>query len=99
EGRYSSLDAVEHLAKRSKRVTYVTPERTFGIDVGTLNFADYQSVFDNHRIDVKLARYVTLSERNPDRTFRLELTGESTDVLETLTCDSDYYSGGTWPNA
>ncbi|WP_205749924.1 MULTISPECIES: FAD-dependent oxidoreductase [unclassified Brevibacterium] len=98
EGRYSSLDALEHLANNSERVTYVTPERTLGIDVGTLNFADYQSVFDTHRIDVKLARYVISSERNPDRTFRIELAGESTDVLETLVCDAVYYSGGTWPN-
>lgn len=98
EGRNSSLDALEHLARISDRVTYVTPERTVGIDVGSLNFADYQAVFDAEHIDVKLARYVVSAEQKPDRRFHVELTGESTGVLEALDCDAVYYAGGTWPN-
>lgn len=44
-GGHPALDAVEMLARNRQAVTYISPERTIGVDVGSLNSPAYLEVF------------------------------------------------------
>lgn len=98
EGRYASLDALELLAKTSDRVTYVTPERTVGIDVGSLNFADYQAEFDKYSVEYKLSRRLNAVSLVEDRVLKADLMSDAGQIVESVECDQIFYAGGTWPN-
>ncbi|MDN6373228.1 MAG: NADH:flavin oxidoreductase, partial [Brevibacterium aurantiacum] len=53
-GFYPALDAVEHLARNGQEVTYVSPERTIGVDVGSMNSPAYLQVFSEFGVKVHL---------------------------------------------
>src|SRR5699024_12761776 len=44
---YPALDAVERLARAVQQVTYLSPERTIGIDVGPMNYPAYLQVISD----------------------------------------------------
>lgn len=98
EGRNAALDALEFLAERSDRVTYVTPERTIGVDVGALNYSDYQAVLDRFDIDYRIGRSLTAVEQQADGSFTASLSADSGEVTDRIGCNQLFYSGGIWPN-
>lgn len=61
-GSYPALDAVEALARNGQDVTYVTPERTIGIDVGALNSPAYLEVFSRFGVTVHLGERLIAAE-------------------------------------
>lgn len=98
DGRYPSLDAVEVLARAGNSVTYVTAERSVAIDVGALNFSDFQATFDRHGVDFKPTRGIRTVIANPDGRLAVTLETEAGAAAEGLTCDRVFYAGGTTPN-
>lgn len=55
-GGEPGLDAAEHLARLGARVELVTPERTVGISVGSMNSPAYLRAFAEHGVEVTVAR-------------------------------------------
>lgn len=98
DGRYPSLDAVEVLARAGNSVTYVTPERSVAIDVGALNFSDFQATFDRHGVDFKPTRGIHTVIAHAGGRLTVTLETEAGAAAEDVTCDRVFYAGGTIPN-
>ena len=98
DGRYPSMDAVEVLARAGNNVTYVTPERSVAIDVGALNFSDFQATFDRHGVDFKPTRGIHTVIAHGGGRFAVTLETEAAAAAEVVTCDRVFYAGGTTPN-
>ncbi|KMS89832.1 FAD-dependent oxidoreductase [Prauserella rugosa] len=99
DGRYPSLDAVEVLAKAGNTVTYASPERSVGVEVGALNFADFQATFDRHGVTFAIARGLHCVEPHENgATMTATLETEAGAPAERVTCDAVFYAGGTNPN-
>lgn len=98
DGRYPSLDAVEVLAKAGNAVVYASPERSVGVEVGALNFADFQATFDRHDVTFALTRGLGAVERREDGRMTATLETEAGAPAERIICDTVFYAGGTSPN-
>lgn len=99
EGRYASLDALELLAKAGNRIAYVTPERAVGVEVGNMNFAAYQRVFDRHEVTSHLSRRLGAVEDAPAGRMTAVLCTDAGAAAQRLVCDCLVYAGGTVPEA
>ncbi|MCR3722106.1 MULTISPECIES: oxidoreductase [Prauserella salsuginis group] len=98
DGRYPSLDAVEVLAKAGNTVTYVTPERSVAVEVGALNFSDFQAAFDRHDVAFAPTRGLQAVDPRDDGRLTVTLETEAGAAAERITCDKVFYAGGTNPN-
>ncbi|GAA1210569.1 FAD-dependent oxidoreductase [Prauserella alba] len=98
DGRYPSLDAVEVLARAGNTVTYVTPERSVAVEVGALNFSDYQATFDRHDVTFVPTRGVHAVDPGPGGRLTVTLGTEAGSAADRVTCDKVFYAGGTNPN-
>lgn len=64
-GAEPALDAAEHLATLGSQVELVTPERTVGISVGSMNSPAYLGVFATHNVTLTVARRLAAVRRAP----------------------------------
>lgn len=62
-GGEPALDATEHLGRLGAHVELVTPERTIGIGVGSMNSPAYLSAFAEHDVTFTLARRLVAVRR------------------------------------
>ncbi|HET8601755.1 MAG TPA: FAD-dependent oxidoreductase, partial [Segeticoccus sp.] len=98
-GGYPALDAVEHLATHGATVHYVTPERTVGVEVGSMNSPAYLATIEKYDVSVALARRVTeVKALGPGAGVVALLTKEYSDMTETLQVDHVVVDHGTVPN-
>ncbi|WP_406023413.1 NADH:flavin oxidoreductase [Nocardioides sp. NBC_00850] len=82
-GAEPALDAAEHLATLGAQVELVTPERTVGISVGSMNSPAYLGVFAAHDVTLTVARKLVAVRRAP--------AGSEHRLIATLT--SEYAAG------
>lgn len=82
-GAEPALDAAEHLATLGAQVELVTPERTVGISVGSMNSPAYLGVFAAHDVTLTVARRLAGVRRAP--------AGSEHRLIATLT--SEYAEG------
>ncbi|MFE4001628.1 FAD-dependent oxidoreductase [Nocardioides sp. YIM B13467] len=82
-GAEPALDAAEHLATLGAQVELVTPERTVGISVGSMNSPAYLGVFAAHDVTLTVARKLVAVRRAP--------AGSEHRLIATLT--SEYTAG------
>ncbi|MFD4324428.1 FAD-dependent oxidoreductase [Nocardioides sp. NPDC058538] len=82
-GAEPALDAGEHLATLGAQVELVTPERTVGISVGSMNSPAYLGVFAAHDVTLTVARRLVAVRRAP--------AGSEHRLIATLT--SEYAAG------
>ncbi|WP_026818540.1 FAD-dependent oxidoreductase [Arthrobacter castelli] len=97
-GGYPALDAVEYLASHDAKVHYVTPERTIGTEVGSMNSPAYLEVIDRYGVAVTLAKQLRSVRRASATSLTAELFSEyggTTTTVETGTVVIDH---GTVPN-
>ena len=96
-GAYPALDAVERLARAGQHVTYVSPERTIGIDVGSMNSPAYLRTFSECGVEVRLGERLTTTQ--PHATgVRAVLTSEYSDLESEIETDAVVVDHGTLPN-
>ncbi|MDN6604932.1 FAD-dependent oxidoreductase [Brevibacterium sp.] len=97
-GFYPALDAVERLARNGQQVTYVSPERTIGIDVGSMNSPAYLQVFSEFGVTVHLgerlaAKPVAATLRNDYSGLEIELETDAVVVdFGTVPNDDVYFA-------
>ena len=99
-GGYPALDAVEYLATGGSTVHYVTPERTIGVEVGSMNSPAYLEVIDRHGASVSLGRRITQvapSEDHSGGRLTATLALEYADGTETMSVDHVVVDHGTVP--
>ena len=100
-GGEPALDATEHLARIGARVELVTPERTVGIGVGSMNSPAYLAAFAEHDVTITLARrLVAVRRAEPGAGGRLVATlgsDYSERVVERVV-DQVVVEHGTLPN-
>ena len=82
-GAEPALDAAEHLVTLGAQVELVTPERTVGISVGSMNSPAYLGVFAAHDVTLTVARRLASVRRAP--------AGSEHRLIATLT--SEYAEG------
>ncbi|MGH3349510.1 MAG: FAD-dependent oxidoreductase [Nocardioides sp.] len=82
-GGEPALDATEHLATLGSQVELVTPERTIGISVGSMNSPAYLGAFAAHGVTLTVAQRLAAVRRAP--------AGSEHRLIATLT--SEYASG------
>src|SRR5690625_897063 len=97
-GFYPALDAVERLARAGQQVTYVSPERTIGIDVGSMNSPAYLQVFSEFGVEVRLGERLAEKPRIDGAQIVARLRHEYSDRVEELTTDAVVVDFGTGPN-
>ena len=97
-GFYPALDAVERLARAGQQVTYVSPERTIGIDVGSMNSPAYLQVFSEFGVEVRLGERLAEKPRIDGAQIVARLRHEYSDRVEELTTDAVVVDFGTAPN-
>ncbi|WP_029088042.1 FAD-dependent oxidoreductase [Brevibacterium album] len=95
-GSYPALDAVERMVRAGAQVTYCSPERTVGIDVGGMNSPAYLTLFGEHGVRVRLMeRLVGLEEGGAALTAVLRHEYAGTE--ERLDFDAVVIDHGTVP--
>ncbi|MGJ9422735.1 FAD-dependent oxidoreductase [Aeromicrobium sp. CF3.5] len=100
-GGEQALDATEHLAHLGAQVELVTPERTVGIGVGSMNSPAYLRAFAEHDVQITVARRLTSVRRSrTDETGRLVATlgSDYTDRIIERHVDHVVVEHGTAPN-
>src|SRR5699024_5969446 len=97
-GFYPALDAVERLARAGQQVTYVSPERTIGIDVGSMNSPAYLQVFSEFGVEVRLGERLAEKPRIDGEQIVARLRHEYSDRVDELTTDAVVVDFGTAPN-
>jgi 2,4-dienoyl-CoA reductase-like NADH-dependent reductase (Old Yellow Enzyme family)/thioredoxin reductase len=97
-GFYPALDAVERLARAGQQVTYVSPERTIGIDVGSMNSPAYLQVFSEFGVEVRLGERLAEKPRIDGAQIVARLRHEYSDRVEELITDAVVVDFGTAPN-
>ena len=97
-GAEPALDATEMLARGGAAIEYVTPERSLGPLVGSMNSPAYLAAFDEHGVTPTLAyRLAGVGRRDDGRltaTLRSEYTGRTVDRV----VDAVVVEHGTLPN-
>ncbi|WP_209370144.1 FAD-dependent oxidoreductase [Brevibacterium renqingii] len=97
-GFYPALDAVERLARAGQQVTYVSPERTIGIDVGSMNSPAYLQVFSEFGVEVRLGERLAAKPRIEGSEIVARLRHEYSDRESELVTDAVVVDFGTTPN-
>ena len=97
-GFYPALDAVERLARNGQQVTYVSPERTIGIDVGSMNSPAYLQVFSEFGVEVRLGERLTQKPRIEGKEIVALLRNDYSDRETELVTDAVVVDFGTTPN-
>ncbi|MFV0458867.1 MAG: FAD-dependent oxidoreductase [Actinomycetales bacterium] len=98
-GGHQALDAVEALLERGCSVEYVTPERTIGVEVGSMNSPAYLKLFAEHDVRVSLPYYLRRVERGEAGKLVATLWSEYADREVTRVVDHVVVEHGTLPNA
>ncbi len=97
-GAEPGLDAAELLAVRGARVELVTPERTVGPLVGSMNSPAYLRAFDEHGVDITLVRRLVAVDRGPDGGLVARLQNEYSGAVVERAVDHVVVEHGTLPN-
>src|SRR5699024_7697946 len=97
-GFYPALDAVERLARAGQQVTYVSPERTIGIDVGSMNSPAYLQVFSEFGVEVRLGERLTEKPRIEGKENVAMLRNDYSDRVTEVVTDAVVVDFGTAPN-
>lgn len=100
-GGEAALDAAEQLARLGVDVELVTPERTVGISVGSMNSPAYLAAFAAHDVVLTVARRLDGVRRaTADETGRLvaTLSSEYADAPHERVVDHVVVEHGTVPN-
>jgi NADPH-dependent 2,4-dienoyl-CoA reductase/sulfur reductase-like enzyme len=97
-GAEPALDAAELLARHGARVELVTPERTLGIAVGSMNSPAYLKAFAEHDVRVTLAHQLRGVHRSDDGRLVAELHSEYADRPLHRDVDHVVVEHGTVPN-
>lgn len=97
-GFYPALDAVEHLARNGQEVTYVSPERTIGVDVGTMNSPAYLQVFSEFGVRVHLGERLAAKPQTKDKLVTARLRNDYSGLETVLETDAVVVDFGTTPN-
>ena len=97
-GAEPALDAAELLAGRGAAVELVTPERTLGPDVGSMNSPAYLRAFAEHDVTVTLARRLTSVRRDPAGGLVAVLASDYADAAVERVVDHVVVEHGTLPN-
>ena len=97
-GAEPALDAAELLAVRGAAVELVTPERTVGPDVGSMNSPAYLQAFAEHDVTLTLARRLTAVRRADGGGLVAVLRSDYTDRVVERTVDHVVVEHGTLPN-
>jgi 2,4-dienoyl-CoA reductase-like NADH-dependent reductase (Old Yellow Enzyme family)/thioredoxin reductase len=97
-GSYPALDAVERLATNGQEVIYVTPERTVGIDVGSMNSPEYLRVFSEHDVQTVLNERLVKTARGEGRSVVVTLRNEYSDRETEVSANALVVDHGTIPN-
>jgi 2,4-dienoyl-CoA reductase-like NADH-dependent reductase (Old Yellow Enzyme family)/anti-sigma factor ChrR (cupin superfamily) len=77
-GTHSALSAAELIARSGARLEIVTPERTFGIEVGGMNHVPYARAFNECETRITLHHHVRAVRRRHDGRLDVELGSEQT---------------------
>jgi NADPH-dependent 2,4-dienoyl-CoA reductase/sulfur reductase-like enzyme len=93
------LDAAETLAVRGARVELVTPERTVGPLVGSMNSPAYLRAFAEHDVKVTLGYRLAEVRRADDASLVAVLHSEYADTVQARRVDRVVVEHGTLPNA
>lgn len=97
-GFYPALDAVEHLARNGQEVTYVSPERTIGVDVGSMNSPAYLQVFSEFGVKVHLGERLAAKPTTKDKLVTARLRNDYSGIETELETDAVVVDFGTTPN-
>ncbi|GAA1859948.1 FAD-dependent oxidoreductase [Brevibacterium marinum] len=97
-GFHPALDAVERLARNGQQVTYVSPERTIGIDVGSMNSPAYLQVFSEFGVSVHLGERLAAKPVAADRSVHAILRNDYSDLETEVETDAVVVDFGTTPN-
>ena len=97
-GFYPALDAVERLARAGQQVTYVSPERTIGIDVGSMNSPAYLQVFSEFGVEVRLGERLAEKPRIEGKEIVARLRNDYSDREAEVVTDAVVVDFGTTPN-
>lgn len=97
-GFYPALDAVEHLARNGQEVTYVSPERTIGVDVGSMNSPAYLQVFSEFGVTVHLGERLAAKPQSKDKLVTARLRNDYSGIETELETDAVVVDFGTTPN-
>ena len=97
-GAEPALDAAELLAVHGARVELVTPERTLGVAVGSMNSPAYLKAFAEHDVRVTLAHQLRGVRRGADGRLVAELHSEYADLTLDRVVDHVVVEHGTVPN-
>ncbi|WP_307781295.1 NADH:flavin oxidoreductase [Agilicoccus flavus] len=98
-GGHQALDAVETLLAQGCRVEYVTPERTVGVDVGSMNSPAYLAAFAEHDVRVTLPFYLRAVRRAENGRLVATLWNEYADTQVAREVDHVVVEHGTLPVA
>ena len=97
-GFYPALDAVERLARNGQQVTYVSPERTIGIDVGSMNSPAYLQAFSEFGVEVRLGERLAKKPRIEGKEIVAMLRNDYSDRETEVVTDAVVVDFGTTPN-
>jgi N-methyl-L-proline demethylase len=97
-GAEQALDAAELLAVRGATVELVTPERTVGPLVGSMNSPAYLRAFAEHDVQVTLANRLVAVRRDPAGGLVATLRSEYADLEVERHIDQVVVEHGTLPN-
>lgn len=97
-GFYPALDAVERLARNGQEVTYVSPERTIGVDVGSMNSPAYLQVFSEFGVKVHLGERLAAKPQTKDEVVTARLRNDYSGIETVLETDAVVVDFGTTPN-
>ena len=97
-GFYPALDAVEHLARNGQEVTYVSPERTIGVDVGSMNSPAYLQVFSEFGVTVHLGERLAAKPKIAGKLVTARLRNDYSGIETELETDAVVVDFGTTPN-
>ncbi|MGH3359132.1 MAG: FAD-dependent oxidoreductase, partial [Nocardioidaceae bacterium] len=96
-GGHPGMDATEMLAGRT-RLEFVTPERTLGPDVGSMNSPAYLSAFAEHDVTTTLGQRLLGVGRAADGRLRARLFSEYAGRETERVVDHVVVEHGTLPN-
>ncbi|WP_141014640.1 oxidoreductase [Nocardioides sambongensis] len=96
-GGEPALDAAEHLARIGASVELVTPERTVGIAVGSMNSPAYLTAFADHDVRLTVARRLSAVRRDAGGLVAV-LASDYSDALVERRVDHVVVEHGTTPN-
>ncbi|WP_009884488.1 FAD-dependent oxidoreductase [Brevibacterium aurantiacum] len=97
-GFYPALDAVERLARNGQEVTYVSPERTIGVDVGSMNSPAYLQVFSEFGVRVHLGERLAAKPQAKDKVVTARLRNDYSGLETVIETDAVVIDFGTTPN-